>query len=337
MGDCPDSILAHLCRAEDVATSQSVVDLVDVVENLYYACYARLMLEIANVELCATSDLDVKHLSNKSSASFLLPEPNHLLKIYLCCREILDAPSICHEINTALVHQYQDAYIHQALDRITAEGGFILDDLLGYRACVMGVLTDRSSLFHQHWDSEPLYTMPPAELLTELSEKYLAFLPKAPVVDPVPGTELPWMSSNGVDSERWERQTIRAHRQATLAKLEHRAIGDVRRDDGRRRLRDYLSERQCVCRATCTCASTCTADPERPCPCAERMLRITTARHGGSRRRSLGARSTSLAKAIFEGLAAMRRDVDEFAIAVELERGMGLIGEELATEMNERE
>lgn len=337
MGDCPDSILAHLYHAEDVATSQSVVDLVDAVENLYYACYARLMLEIANVELCATSDLDVKHLSNKSSASFRLPEPNHLLKIYLCCREILDAPSICHEINTALVHQYQDAYIHQALDRITAEGGFILDDLLGYRASVMGVLTDRSSLFHQHWDSEPLYTMPPAELLTELSEKYLAFLPKAPVVDPVPGTELPWMSSNGVDSERWERQIIRAHRQATLAKLEHRAIGDVRRDDGRRRLRDYLSERQCVCRATCTCASTCTADPERPCPCAERMLRIATARHGGSRRRSLGARSTSLAKAIFEGVAAMRRDVDEFAIAVELERGMELIGEELATEMNERE
>ncbi|KAL5365197.1 phosphatase 2C-like domain-containing protein [Aspergillus floccosus] len=333
--DCPDSILAHLRRAEDVATAQSVVDLVDAVENLYYACYARLMLEIANVELCATYELDVKHLSNKSSASFLLPEPNHLLKIYLCCREVLDAPNICHEINMALVHQYQDAYIRQA-HRITAEGGFILDELLGYRACVMGVLTDRSSLFHQHWDPEPLYTMPPAELLSALSEKYLAFVPKAPVVDPVPGTELPWVSSNGVDSERWERQTIRAHRQATLAKLEHRAIGDVRRDDGRRRLRDYLSERQCVCRATCTCASACTADPERPCPCAERMRRIAIVRHRGPHRRSLGVRSNSLAKAIFEGVAAMRRDVDDFAIAVDLERGMELIGEELAREMHEK-
>ncbi|KAL4890548.1 hypothetical protein BDV59DRAFT_194889 [Aspergillus ambiguus] len=339
--ESPDSILTHICHAEQIATSDSVVDLVDAVENLYYSLYARLMLEIANVDLCITSEFDLSNLSPKKPKGIVLPEPTHLLKIYLCCREILDAPTVCRDPNLKLISQYQIAYIQRAMDRTTAAGGLFLHDFLGYRASVMSVLANRTSSFHQRWDGEPTYAIPPAELLTTLSEKYLAVVPQtaAAMIDPVlPATEqLPFVPRDSVDPETWERGLIKAHRQATLARLEKRAIGEVRRDDPRRPLQDYVCERQCVCRSTCSCASACTADPERACPCAERVIRVAIARHRQGRGTvDFGTRCSSLAKAIFEGAAAIRRDVDEFEIAVELDGALEVFARELAREREER-
>ncbi|KAF9886637.1 hypothetical protein FE257_011277 [Aspergillus nanangensis] len=325
--DTPDGVLAHLRSVEDIATSNSVIHLIEAIENLYYALYARLIMEMANVDLCSYYYLNLRSQSSKDG--FVVPEPNHLLKIYLHFKGILEAPTVCQDLNVDLLSQYQAAYIYRVVDLVTNAGSFY-DELLGYRGYVMKLLGDASTEFRRKWEPDVMYQMPPAELLAILSEKYLAFMPKAGIADPVPIAELPFVNQHTVDPEVWERRLILDHRQATLAKLEGRSVGDVRREEDYRRLSDYSKEGKCVCRLICCCANECTKDPERPCPCAARLLRIAvTKKRQGSGVRGFGVRCGTLAKAIFEGVAMIRRDVDSFEIAVELNRAMLLFAEEL--------
>ncbi|KAI9043797.1 uncharacterized protein KD926_002687 [Aspergillus affinis] len=109
-----------------------------------------------------------------------------------------------------------------------------LDDLPGYRRDIMSVASDSSSPFRQKWTNGTLlYDMPPEEVLTVLSEKYLALTPKVIFLDKLPKSELPFVNSELADPEVWERELIKDHRQATLAKLEGKSVGDVRREDDR--------------------------------------------------------------------------------------------------------
>ncbi|KAH8431865.1 uncharacterized protein LDX57_009516 [Aspergillus melleus] len=328
LDDMPDGLLYHVKRTEEVVGSDSIANLIDAVEGLYYALFARLIMEMANVDLCSCFHLNLHGMTGKASCT--LPEPTHLFKILLFCKRMLESPAICLHIHKELVRQHQSEYVRRAISRFESMGVF-LDDLLGYRRDIMSVASDSSSAFRQKWTNGILlYDMPPEEVLTVLSERYLALTPKVTFQDELPTSELPFVNSELADPEVWERELIKDHRQATLAKLEGKSVGDVRRVDERRRLSDYVKENKCICRSSCTCAWDCTLDPERPCPCAERQMRVLLVkRRKGVSPREFGARCSSLAKAIFQGISCLRRDVEDQEIAKEFDRALLLFAEEI--------
>lgn len=324
----PDGLLYHVARIEEVISSDSIAILVDAVEGLYYALLSRLIMEMANVDLCSCFHLNLHGMTSRASCT--LPEPAQLFKIFLFCKRLLESSAVCRNINKELVRQHQSAYVRHAIN-VSESLGIFMNDMLGYRRDIISVASDKSSPFRQKWTNGGLlYYMPPEEVLTMLSEKYLALTPKVTFQDELPISELPFVNSELADPEVWERELIKDHRQATLAKLEGKCVGDVRREDDRRRLSDYVKEYKCICRSSCSCAWDCTLDPERHCPCAERQMRVLLVRRRkGLGAREFGIRCSSLAKAIFQGISCLRRDVEDHEIAKEFDRAFLLFAEEI--------
>ncbi|KAB8233515.1 uncharacterized protein BDW43DRAFT_300353 [Aspergillus alliaceus] len=326
--DIPDSVPAHIRRMEEVVTSDSIIDLIDAVESLYYSLYARLIMEIANVDLSTCFNLELRRASRKEG--FTLPEPDHLLKIMAHCKNTLEAPTVCNNVNVDLVKVHQDEFIRRAMERAIGTG-FFLDDLLGYRRYTMGIVSDISSKFRQKWNHNTfLYQIPPEEILTVQSEKYLSFIPKPEAVLSIAATELPFVDRDSIDPEIWESELVKDHRQSTLAKMEGKGIGDIRRGDDRRRPSDYMTERKCICRSSCICSLECTTEPERQCPCADRMMQIMLAkRREAPGTRDFSTRCGNLARAIFEGASLIKRDMDDIEITIELDQAFSLVSNEI--------
>ncbi|KAL2798295.1 hypothetical protein BJX66DRAFT_322902 [Aspergillus keveii] len=326
----PDSILAHIKHAEELVNSNSITDLAENTENLYYALYARLIMEIAAVHLCASFTLGFRR--PEGDRSFKLPEPREICKTFLLCKQMLDEGDMCNHLNKALVKEHQMGFIRYKSDKIQADG-FLLDDLLGYRRRALDVIEDGTSEFRQEWrKATPMYEMPPPECLALQSEKYLIWTPRWDAVHKaVPAVNLPIIDPKTIPKEIWDREMILDKRQATLAKLESKCVGDIRRNDDRRRLIDFVRERKCICRSTCSCAWDCTQDVEHPCPCSERTLSLMVAK----RRKSVGPlpfgpRCNVLAKAIFEGIASVRPgDANDMELCVEINRAFSVFAEEI--------
>ncbi|PLN77927.1 phosphatase 2C-like domain-containing protein [Aspergillus taichungensis] len=328
--DCgPDGVMAHLKRAEELATCDSILALIENVENLYYATYARLIMELANVELCSYFTADLAPAGHRRESR--LPEPKFLFRILLLLQQVLNCPSICAARNKILVQKHQDYFLRYSMERFVGHA-FPLDDVLGYRRFVLRIVGDPDSPFCQKWaaDNPSIeYQLPVQEVLAMQSEKYLTFTPKALVADEIPTSVLPLVRRKD-DPARWERELIRDHRQATLAKLEGRCIGDIRREDDRRLLVEYAKERKCTCRWTCVCAWDCTVHPERVCPCGDRVMRVMFVKHRKNHAdRPVGVRCNSLARAVFQGLSCLKRELDDFEIGVELDRAFLLFAEEI--------
>ncbi|KAL5052098.1 hypothetical protein BDW71DRAFT_193543 [Aspergillus fruticulosus] len=324
----PDGILAHMKRAEELVASNSIIDLIDNTESLYYALYARLIMEIAAADLCASFTLEVRRLATNSA--FVLPEPNQLCKILFMCKQALDGSTICVNLNKELVRQHQLDYIRRTADKIQ-DAGFVLDDLIGYRQHAIKIVSDKSSDFCQKWGKATvLYEMPPGDVLALQSEKYLSLSPKSAVQQVVPVLRLPFIEPDTIPPAIRERDVIIDNRQATLAKLEGKCVGEARRTEGRRRLIDLVRERKCICRSVCICAHDCTQDVERHCPCSERLLSLMVAK----RRNSVGPlpfgpRCSALAKAIFHGIASVRPDADDTELTAEIDRATMIFVEEV--------
>ncbi|KAL4821531.1 hypothetical protein BDW67DRAFT_172281 [Aspergillus spinulosporus] len=327
LDDTPDGILAHTKRAEELVVSNSIVDLIDNTESLYYAVYARLIMEIAAADLCASFTLEVRRLATNSA--FILPEPSQLCKILFNCKQALDGSTICVNLNKELVRQHQLDFIHRTSDKIQ-DAGFVLDDLIGYRQHAIRIVSDKTSDFCQKWGkTSVLYEMPPEDVLALQSEKYLSLSPKSVVQQVVPLLKLPFIEPDTIPSSIRERDVIMDNRQATLAKLEGKCVGEARRTEGRRRLIDLVRERKCICRSVCICAHDCTQDVERHCPCSERLLSLMVAK----RRNSVGPlpfgpRCSALAKAIFHGIASVRPDADDIELTAEIDRATMIFIEE---------
>ncbi|KAL4944029.1 hypothetical protein BDV06DRAFT_210597 [Aspergillus oleicola] len=324
----PDGIIAHMKRAEELVMSNSIADLVENTESLYYALYARLIMEIAGADLCASFTLEFRRLPIKSA--FILPEPSQLCKILFMCKQTLDEPTVCVNLRKELVTEHQKHYIRRTTDKLL-KTGFILDDLIGYREHALRVVNNKSSDFYRKWNkASVLYRMPPGNVLALQSEKYLSLTPKLAVQQAVPALNLPFIEPSTIPPEIWQRELILDNRQATLAKLEGKCIGEARRDEGRRRLLDFIRERKCICRSVCICALECTQQVERYCPCAERMLSLMVAQ----RRNSVGPlpfgpRCSALAKAMFQSIASVRSDADDQELSVEIDRAIMIFTEEV--------
>ncbi|KAF7167972.1 hypothetical protein CNMCM5623_001166 [Aspergillus felis] len=326
LDDAPGGMLAHLKDAEAVVNTDSLAELIEGTEKLYYSLYARLVMEIANVELCGHFDLNLRRMLIKET--FTLPETSHLRDIFITFKDVLDAPEVCGGLDYDLVKQHQDSIIRHATDKL-AITGFSAHDLIGYRTSILKIVADETHPFVLKWRGLVyLYQMPGVETITVMSEKYLTIMPKVTATDDFPATELPFVNRESIQLEIWQRENVLDNRQATLAKLEGRSVGDIRRDDGRRGLLDFVKEKKCICRSSCSCATDCTMDVLLPCPCSERILRIVLAkRHEAAGEQDFGPRCGSLARAFFEGLAMVSREVAHYELVAELHRAMQLFEE----------
>ncbi|KAH1420464.1 hypothetical protein KXV70_001491 [Aspergillus fumigatus] len=326
LDDTPGDFLARLRDAEAAVKTESLVELIDVTEKLYYSLYARLVMEIANVELCSHFDLNLRRMLVKET--FTLPETSHLRDIFITFKDILDAPEICSGLDYDLVKQHQDSIIRNATDKL-AITGFSAHDLIGYRTSTLKIVSDETHPFVLKWRGLVyLYQMPGVETITAMSEKYLTIMPQVSATEDFPAIELPFIDRDSIQPEIWQRENVLDNRQATLAKLEGRSVGDMRRDDSRRRLLDFVKEKKCICRSSCSCATDCTMDVVLPCPCSERILCIAQAkRYERAGEQDFGPRCGSLARAFFEGLAMVGREVAHYELVAELHRAMQLFEE----------
>lgn len=328
----PAGLKFHIERAEIEVTSNSLLTLIKTIEGLYYVLYARLTIEIANVHLCSSFDLDIRRMSGKDS--LLLPEPSHLYAILRAFKDFLRSPDICSVLDREIIKQHQEDFVHRAVEK-TTQMGHAPDDLVGYRRHILKLVSDPNSPFCRRWRGlYPIYQMAPGEILAILSEKYLSVEPRQMNLNSEAGTrELPFIDPERVDPDLWEREIIQDNRQATWAKLEGKSVGEMRREDKRRPLVDYVRERKCICFSFCSCANECTNKVERPCPCAERMMRILLAEQDpGSYGLTFPEHCNELAEVAFEGLAAIHRGAENLddAVAIEVKFSLDLFEKEVA-------
>lgn len=313
-------IALHIKRAEEVMTSNSADVLIEAVEGLYYSLQARLITEMASVELCSSFTLDVHHLRIKDT--FTLPHPRQLYNIFLSFKETLDSPTVCCALDSQTLKEHEESFILRSIEKV-AQSAFTTDDFLGYRRFIMGVMADKSSSFNRKWMGlSHVYQMPPPDVLLDHSEQYLSIVPKATGQYDVPASELPFVDLTTIDSDEWNHEMISSHRSATLAQLERRSVGEIRREDRRRTVMEHVREKRCVCFSACVCATECTNTVDRQCPCAERTLRMLLAlgrQVPGNK--PLGLRCASLARAAFEGLALTKGNT-ESELAAEVDRAI---------------
>lgn len=305
--------------------------MIKAVEDLYYVLYARLAIETGNVQLCSSFNLDIRRLSGRDT--FQLPEPSHLILILRACKDVLEVPEVCKVLDAEIVTQHQEDFVRRAMANFE-EKGHTANDLLGYRRYIMSLIEQGDSEFCQNWRGlNPVYQMAPGEILAMLSEKYLSVAAVEKNSNYATDENLPFIDRERVDPDEWERQIILDNRQATWAKLEGKSVGEMRREDERRPLLDYVKEYKCICLSFCSCANDCTNDVERPCPCAERMMRILLAEQSTSPRgQAFGQRCADLAALVFEGLASVYRGAHGSEMAMELKSALDLFKREVLNE-----
>lgn len=313
-------------------TSNCVSVLIDAVEHLFYSLQAKLILELANCELCASFKLDVRQRAFEDK--FTLPPAWQMHKILVGFKEALDCPSVARHVNHELIKDHQESINFNAMKTLIDVGGTIANDVLGYRRFVLEIVSDEESSFNKKWDGlAHVYDPPPKDVVMIHSERYVAIFPMVTVPYDRPFSELPFDEGEPEDIDEYERQIIVAHRNATLAKLEGSSVGKVRREENRRSIPDYVREKKCVCLSSCSCSHECTYDVERECPCAERMMRIVLSdcrTEPGNH--TFGFRCTSLGRVIFEGLCAMRHDCTPEDINAEMDRALEVFDHEIQVE-----
>ncbi|KAJ5925560.1 hypothetical protein N7454_008199 [Penicillium verhagenii] len=323
-------LLYWIHRAEINIQTDSLFELAPIVENLFYSLYARVQFEMSCVELCWLFRFAAR-LAVTDNHRFYMPVPQHMYRIFHFFREILSDPGICAVHDNGIICHFMEQYVQLVIEKENNKGPFIADDILGYRQWAYSVTRNQGSEYCRKWDNIiPMFPDFPAEILVVLSEKYLTINPKCvPEVD-IRSECLPFASLELMDPAKREKEIILDNHLATVAKLEGKCIGDCRREDKKCNLLHKVKQFKCICRSRCSCARRCTHDVERPCPCAERQLRMQLAiNRNGAGRFDFVTRVSTIAMAGFQGLAALRTKVhDEFLIA-EIAGILGVINDEI--------
>ncbi|KAJ5648588.1 hypothetical protein N7490_004960 [Penicillium lividum] len=308
-------------QAETNIRTDSLAELITILEHLFYALYSRLKLEMAGIELCALFKLEVRPAMTKDR-QFYMPDPNHMYRLFLLFKDILDSPGICEERDNDLVAQFMDGYVRMLICKDARLGPFIIDDILGYRRYAYSIVSNRHSSYCKKWDSL-ITNFPdfPPETMTVLSERYFIMVPKHVPESDIALKDLPFTNLEMIDPVIREKEIILDHRLGTLAKLEGKCIGECRHEDQNIRLRllNEVKHAKCICKSVCFCARKCTNDVERRCPCAERQFRMQLAiNRKRTGRFNFTTRVDTVAVAGFQGLAALKPDVREDAMLLEM-------------------
>jgi hypothetical protein len=303
-------------RAEAEVRTGDLAVLIQIVENLFYALYSRVIIEMAGIELCALFKVELQPPAG--SRKIRLPDPDHMYRIFLACKDNLDNHNVCEMLQEAIVHRWQEIFLRR-LAKTEIENGLNPDDLPGYRQFARNVLSDPYSAYVAKWCYlVPFFPSISKKILIGMSEKWFTVLPKAALPDDVPSSQLPFIDLKRCDPKQWAKELIQDYRMASLGKLEGRSIGDERRDDPKIRLLNLAKCRKCICASTCLCARECTHYVESPCPCSERYVRLMAARLSKSPGRfDFSTRANTAARACWEGLARLLRDVSDEDILLE--------------------
>jgi hypothetical protein len=307
-------------RAEANIRTDSLSDLIEIVENLFYTLYARIVLEMAAMELCANFKTEPRQCLDRRK--FYLPNPAHLYHIFVSIKDVLDSPAICEGLHESVLCAYQEIHLRNVADQ-NADKEYNLDDPIGYHRYVLEIVSDRNSRFVQKWATLlPFFSDIPAELMIAISENYLTVEPQVELQSDVPADQLPFNDLKTTQYNMWVKELTEDYRVASLASLEGRMLGEYRRDEGKPLL-TLAKQHKCICISLCRCAGECTVCLELPCPCYERQLRILLAQNRrGPGEFDFATRANTLARALFEKLAFLKLSIRHDQLLSQLDEVM---------------
>ncbi|KAJ5108413.1 hypothetical protein N7456_005088 [Penicillium angulare] len=320
-------------QAESVVRTNSLADLIETTENLFYAVSARVDFEMVAVELCSLFKIPLRPTRIRKH-QFFMPDSCHLYRVLLVIKDFLKDPKICEHREEDLVTRFQEEYVRVLICKDSHLGTFIADDLLGFRRHIYPIASNPMSEFCVKWlGIISIFPEIPPETITLLAEKYCRYLPREwPAMD-IPLEEMPFTNLAMIDPYHRQKQIIENHRIGALARLEGKVIGETRREHQTFRTLHMAKHCACICKSSCFCAVECTYRAERLCPCAERQLRTQISlNRKDAGRFDFVTRVNTLAVVGFQGLATLRPDVSEDGILRELFDILNVIGTEIQKE-----
>lgn len=323
MDDTPAGIMFHIHRAESVMGSEMTSLMLKTAEDLYYAVYARLNIEITNIDICDGYRFDIRDMAGAEKRD-KLPEPSHLGLMFRACKEVLRSEEICELLNKEIIRQHQANYVRWAVEK-SAREGYYPKDQLGYRQYILRLVAHPQSPGLLQWYGlNTVYMQDPAAALTALTEKYLYILKKERGGLECKANGSPPME----DREISENIRAMANREASSAMLNGMTVGEFRRIEGTLPLKEYAARMMCICFNFCFCAGTCTKKAHKPCPCSTKMSQVCKEQETEPRK-TFDERYRDLAEAILEGLCVTGEGTTEEHMAAELRTGLDLFHQEL--------
>jgi hypothetical protein len=322
-------------RSEESMKCHEIVPLIDIVEHLYYVLYARVIIELANIELCSSVE-DENTQRRAHSQTFLLPSADHLYRIVLAFKDVMDSQEICAMLKKEFVEQYQRRYIISATEIVNKKGEALFDRF-GYRRFVYNIVINREGSYYLKWKSLiPFFDTIAPGVIVLLSDKYRGLDPVTTLADDIPYEELPFINQIQLGPTINEKETIQDNRLASLARLNQISIGEQRLQSPLCNSYWLAKEQKCICPATCRCSDECTNDASRYCPCAERHVRImtTTRRHNYIGADFITCVNTAV-RMHFYGLSFLKREVTEKVIMDELQAAFDTVEVLICKELHE--
>ncbi|KGO57198.1 hypothetical protein PEX2_001720 [Penicillium expansum] len=313
-------------RSEENVRTQKMTVLIDTVENLYYALYARIMIELAAIELCGSYRIDTSAF--RIEIPYLMPEADHLYRIVLAFKTVLNSPDICAIRRTDVIAHFQRGFINQLPKEKKGQDELPDFDPLGYRKFALKTVSYRHGSYCEKWKGFiPFFDSIPAKTMATLSEKYLKLTPVVIPPDNIPFVDLPWIHLGHVGKAVWGKEV---HNDFNLFRATQElgtTIGEERTKGIDPDLYTLARKRQCICSSICGCSWECTQDVQRPCPCAERHVRILLTKRALAKRwegPGFAITASTIARMFFDGLAQLKRDVEATDFANELSHAFEL-------------
>ncbi|KAJ5848846.1 hypothetical protein N7534_008164 [Penicillium rubens] len=307
-----------ITRSEQNVRTQEMAVLIDIVQNLYYALYARLTIEMASIDLCGSFPIDARRV--RMEIPHLMPEANHLYRIALAFKEVLDSPK-------------SEAYIDQPREE---KRHLFTPDRDEYHQFAMTTVSRRRGSYCEKWGQLiPFFNSVSAETMASLSQKYLLLSPWHIPRDDIPFGDLPWLSQDAVGMEVWDSDVVNERHLSERAQINGTGMGDERKKEPIPDLYYHVRQGKCICLSICQCSLHCIYSLEH-CRCSERHVRIMAAKRGFAHRRNGGptfaATASTIARKFFDGLAELKRDVKDDVIASELENAFEFFAQFISNE-----
>ncbi|CAI7664104.1 unnamed protein product [Penicillium viridicatum] len=322
-------------RSEQNVRSQKMAVLIDTVENLYYALYACITIELASIELCGSFRIDTSAL--RIELPFFMPEADHLYRIVTAFKDVLDSPEICAIRRKDVIDHFQQEYIKQVLAKKPNPDDLPFDPL-GYRPFAKRTVSYRHGSYCQKWKGlVPCFDSIPAETMATMSEKYFTMQPVTILRADIPSEKLPWIYPEDIGMAVWDTHIVADNRLSERAQKLKTSIGEERKKSSTPSLYHLVRQRKCICSSICSCSLECTLEVQRPCPCAERLVRIMSTKRGLAYRKNghgptFAATASTTARMFFDGLAQLNRNVNATDIANELGNAFELFSLLISTE-----
>ncbi|EED17061.1 conserved hypothetical protein [Talaromyces stipitatus ATCC 10500] len=320
------SISTYVEKAQLELENGEVIDFIFAIEELYHCLYARLETEIALLHFCSSFvNSGVKRWSKSLSQ---LPEPEHVYAILTTCKSVLEDKSVCSELDDRMIRYHQGHYVEDMKRRYQEEGKLPLD-YTGYRAHIYQTIGNSGSQAFRHWcQIYPVLQYLPIDVLSFLSEKYIPMYPRTDHNYEYHTFNTPGQYDPAQDVAAWAENMKCAHRMCSLARIEGKAVGQLRREQEDFNIFRYAAEEKCICLDICSCSWLCTRSGNTRCPCSSRWIRgihlYEPYYEAGFREKT-----TVIGELTYESLVALKRQLPDYLVRRELLAGINITREEM--------